>query len=112
MFGRRGVAIVWTITMAAFTPCIAGAQSTQIDSAIVVTPSFTGDGFVPKDARIDLKLSRAPSAADGTIAVMIGTEDRTSLFEQQGNQLAYRGATLPLPSGASDVSVYLVKNDA
>src|SRR5258706_14575724 len=108
MLERRSAAIVVIIMMAAIAPCAARAQSTQIDSAIVVTPSFTADGFLAKDTRIDLALNRLPSPAEGTIAVMIGTEDRTALFEQRGNQLAYRAGAVPLPSGSTDVSVYLV----
>src|SRR5438270_1673086 len=94
-------------SMAAIVPLDAFGQSTPGDSTILVTSSFTAEQFVPKDTRIDLTLSRVPSPTDGTIAVMIGTEDRTALFEQHENQLAYRAGAVPLPSGSSDVSVYL-----
>src|SRR6185437_8929612 len=81
------------------------------DSAIVVTAGFNADKFVPTDAAIDLTLSRVPSPTEGTISVMVGSEDRTALFEQSGNHFVYRRGAVSLPSGASDVVVYLVSRD-
>lgn len=109
---RRAAIVLLVSAMAAIVPLDAFAQSTQIDSAIVVTPNFTADRFVPKDTRIELTLSRLPSQPEGAVAVMIGTEDRSALFEQRGNQLVYRAGVVPLPSGPSDVTIYLVTHDA
>lgn len=89
----------------------AGTASAQTDSIIVVTPGFSAQKFVATGAHIALTLSRPPTSAEGTVAVMVGTTDITTLFERRSNQLVY-SAAMPLPSGESEVAIYLVSDDA
>ena len=73
----------------------AGTASAQTDSVIVVTPGFSAQEFVPTGAHIALTLSRPPTSAEGTVAVMVGTTDITTLFERRSNQLVYTNPRSP-----------------
>jgi hypothetical protein len=54
-----------------------------------------------------LKLDRTLDPSEGRIAVIIGTTDISSLFSVAPDALAY-DSTLPLPTGDSEMVVYLV----
>lgn len=83
------------------------AQATT-DSTIVVSLGFDTSAYVSAEALIELTLSRAPSASEGRIAVFVGTADLTSLFDAVGTKLVYRANGVDLPSGESEIKVFLV----
>lgn len=88
-----------------------GAQQPG-DSTIAVSPSFAADQYVAAQAPIALTLSRVPAAAEGRIAVFVGTNDLTSLFETDGSKLVFKANGVDLPSGESDMKVFLVTGAA
>jgi hypothetical protein len=75
---------------------------------LAVSASFDGAGWVRADSSIALGLSRLPSASEGRLVVLVGMTDLTPLFERTGTTLRYRARSLPLPSGESEVAIYLV----
>ena len=83
---------------------------------IAVTASFSGDRYLAARTPIVLTISHAPTApgpgagpgAEGTVAILIGSADVTALFDRHGDQWVYRADVLALPSGDSEVAVYLV----
>jgi hypothetical protein len=88
-----------------------GAQ--QLDDAqITVVPAFAADSFVAAREPIELILSRMPTADEGRIAVFVGSSDMTSLFEAVGPRLVYRSNGVNLPSGDSELKVFLVAGPA
>jgi hypothetical protein len=88
-----------------------GAQQPG-DSAIAVSPGFAVDQYVAAQAPIALTLSRVPAASEGRIAVFVGTSDMTSLFEADGPRLVFRSNGVDLPSGESELKVFLVSGAA
>lgn len=84
-----------------------GAQH-PADSAITVTPAFAADRYLTTQAPIELSLSRVPAASEGRLAVFVGTSDLTSLFETAGSRLVFHPNGVDLPSGESELKVYLV----
>lgn len=84
-----------------------GAQQPD-DTTIAVSPGFAADRYVAAQEPIELVLSRVPSAPEGRIAVFVGTSDLTSLFEVVGSSLVYRANGVNLPSGESELKVFLV----
>ncbi len=82
----------------------------QADSTIVVTPSFAAGQYVTVRAPIELQLSRFPAPSEGSVAVILGTADLTALFDRHGDRLVYRATVAPLPSGETEVAVYLVSD--
>jgi hypothetical protein len=90
----------------------AATAQQRADSAITVVPGFAGGSYVESRAPIQLTLSRVPAAGEGRIAVFVGTADLTSLFAAEGATLAFRSNGVDLPSGETDVKVFLVRGAA
>ena len=97
---------------------LTGAQSIAAQTAsasaaasITVTAAYPTDRHIATGSPIELTLSRLPSRTEGTLTVMVGAVDMTALFVRRDRRLAFRTGVLPLPSGESEVAVYLV-NDA
>lgn len=82
------------------------------DTTITVVSTFGPDRFVSAQAPLELTLSRAPSDAEGRLAIFIGTSDLTSLFERDGARLRFRPNGVDLPAGESEMKVYLVAGEA
>lgn len=79
---------------------------------LTVQPSFDGEKWLNARDRIELRLSRPVTAADGTVAVMIGDTDYTSMFDVTPAALVYRHDGLPLPAGERELVVSLSRPDA
>ncbi|MEK7239055.1 MAG: hypothetical protein AAB224_00575 [Gemmatimonadota bacterium] len=88
-----------------------GAQQ-PADSTITVAPAFAVDRYLATQAPIELTLSRAPAASEGRLAVFVGTSDLTALFEARGSKLVFRPNGVGLPSGESELKVFLVTGAA
>ena len=112
---RTGVAALAGLLFAGLSPL--GGQSVEArDTAqtagITVVAGFSSDRYIPVRTPIELTLSRFPQPNEGTIAVMIGTADVTALLERRAQRLVYRASAMRLPSGESEVAVYLVSGNA
>ncbi len=100
-FGCHVVLLVFAAT----APLLAQQSS---DSTITVTPGFEAVQFVAARAPIELALSRWPDAAEGRIAVMVGSTDFTPLFARAGSTLVFQSEAIALPAGESEVKTFLV----
>jgi hypothetical protein len=112
---RTSAAALAGLLFAGLTP-LRGQSAEERDSsrtaAITVAASFPSDRYVPVRTPIELTLNRFPERNEGTIAVLIGTADVTALLERRGQRLVYRASVMRLPSGESDVAVYLVSGNS
>jgi hypothetical protein len=57
---------------------------------------------------LELRLNRAAQPSEGALAVFVGSTDVTSLIEATATSLRYRPWPMPLPSGETKVTIYLV----
>ncbi|MBW7934234.1 MAG: hypothetical protein H3C62_11665 [Gemmatimonadaceae bacterium] len=103
---HRVSVVVWLLLPIVAAPAL--RAQTPGDSTITVAPTFGADRFVSARESIALTLSRVPAGSEGRIAVFVGTSDLTSLFERDGSRLVFRANGVELPSGESEVKVYLV----
>lgn len=87
------------------------ANLAQAQESLSVTATFDAGRPVTPETSIELRLSRALKEGEGRIAVLINRTDLTSLFIIDGTRLVYSPALVPLPSGRSEVVVYLVGAD-
>jgi hypothetical protein len=85
--------------------------NTAVSDTILVSPGFSGSEPVNHDRPIDLYLSRPLRDPESRVAVLIGTTDVSSLFEQSDLRLRYNPKLWPLPLGQSEVTVYVVTKD-
>ena len=84
-----------------------GAQQSSYP-ALISTAGFAADKYVESQAPIELRLSRLPAASEGRLAVFVGTTDLTALFESVGSTLVFRSNGVDLPSGESELKLFLV----
>lgn len=108
---RNGAAALAGLLVAGLSPLRGQSvegRDTVRPSDITVVASFSPDRYVPVRAPIELTFDRFPERNEGTIAVMIGTADVTALLERRAQRLVYRASAMRLPSGESEVAVYLV----
>src|SRR5947207_3743516 len=87
---------------------IAGAGQQTVQDAVSVSPSFGSDQRVLSNETFELQLSRPLEKAEGKIAILVGSIDLTSLFEQTANKLTYNAKVFALPLGESELTVYLI----
>lgn len=76
--------------------------------AIAVRPGFDAERWLAPTAGLELELSRPLTAADGRLAVLVGTLDLSALVTVRGNRARYRPRGVHLPPGESDLVAYLV----
>lgn len=76
--------------------------------ALVVTPGFSGDQTLAADSLIELSLNRPLGKDEGRVALFIGQMDVTSLCAIGETSLHYGPKLVPLSSGQSLLTVYLV----
>lgn len=69
----------------------------------------TTPGWVDRDEAIEVTIDPIPEAAEGRLAVMLGELDATELFARRGEALRYRPELMPLPTGRTELVVYLVE---
>ena len=97
----RATANAVAVFVAMGLPALGAAQE------LTVTRIQNGDGWLATDAALELRLNRPPTAEEGRLAVFVGRTDLTALFLRTGERLVYR-PVIPLPSGTSELTVYLV----
>ncbi|HWP43210.1 MAG TPA: hypothetical protein VNO14_08255, partial [Blastocatellia bacterium] len=86
---------------------IQAAARCQSGEELTVSASFQ-DKQVAADEPIEFRLNRPLGRDEGTLAIIIGQSDLTGLFAVLERGLRYDAKALPLPSGESEVTVYLV----
>ena len=84
------------------------AGSLGAQDSLVVTPLHNATAWVRPDAGLELRLTRRLGVAEGRLAVFAGHIDLSALFVPLGDRLVYRASGMPLPSGRSELVVYLV----
>ena len=77
------------------------------DEPIKATASFNADKEIASDTAIEIKLSRTP-AANEKVAITIGQTDVTALFDRSADRFVYDARILPLATGKSAVTVYII----
>lgn len=92
-------------------PPVAAAQDSVPPPANTITaaPAYDTDRWLPATEEISVTLSRAPDPGAGRIAVFLGRTDVTALTRRQGTAVMYRPAGLDLPTGETELSVFLVE---
>ncbi|HEX9885325.1 MAG TPA: hypothetical protein VGA70_02515 [Longimicrobiales bacterium] len=78
---------------------------------LTVQTNLPGDGFVQRDASVELTLSRPLDRTREAVAVFIGETDFTGLFRASGQTLAFSPQVATLPAGESDLVVYHVSEE-
>lgn len=97
---------LWLVAMLGLTPLGLGVAANRSQD-LTVTASFDGKTVSPGEA-IELTLNRQPSPTEGRIAVVVGSTDLTDLFIADGTSLKHSPKPFPLPTGESELTVYLV----
>lgn len=85
-----------------------GIGPVQEAAPLEIRAAVPSDRFIRPGEGLELRLSRQLTPADGTLAVVIGDVEWTSLFNLDGQTLAYHGGAARLPQGESPVVLYLV----
>jgi hypothetical protein len=111
---RRHCVRVFVATAACLCCTGIGATTTsaqQPDSmpAPVITPMWTAEQAQQHEALLELRLDRPLTAADGRLALLVGTTDLSSQVETRGTiaRVSLRGE--PNAGGTTSVAVYLVR---
>ncbi len=101
-------AVVMLALVSGFLGSGAFAQGERDAMAPLEVAVRGGDAWRPADEPLVVELSRALTPADGRIAVLLGTLDLTDLVRVENQELIYRPHVVPLPSGESQLVVFLV----
>jgi hypothetical protein len=75
---------------------------------LAITASFANQQSVSPREDLVLTLSHPLAATEGSMAVLIGSTDVTSLLITRDTSLVYSPRVVPLPTGETQVLVYLV----
>ena len=76
--------------------------------ALSVTPAFSAGAPVSTADAVMLTLSRPLAAAEGRLAILVGSTDWTDLFTVRGTVATFTPGPIPFPAGATEVTAYLV----
>lgn len=87
-------------------PQVVGGQELTVESNL---PS--GEEYLARDAAIVLRFSRPLETPAERVAVFLGNTDATDLFESTPSGMRYTPRLIPLPSGASELVVHLVREE-
>ncbi|MGE0552989.1 MAG: hypothetical protein AB7R55_06135 [Gemmatimonadales bacterium] len=102
--GRRLAAVLALVVLAG--PVRVGAQE-PAPPQLAVTPGWAGEAFLGGRTPLELTLSRSLAAPE-RLAVLIGDLDVSALVERRGAEIRYRPTAARLPSGDSEVVVFLI----
>jgi hypothetical protein len=95
--------------------CARRALAVAVAAALYAPPSRAVSvveapaGALPPSAPIVIRLDRPAAAADGTLAVFVGTLDLSALFRSTGETLVLERPDLPLPAGEQALVVWRVQ---
>jgi hypothetical protein len=100
---------IWIIALGLVTgPAVAQDSVTVSAPPLAVTTDFPADSWVDAYQPIGLRLSRPLNLQTERLAVVVGRTDLSALFTVTPIVARYAANTLPLPSGESELAVYLV----
>ena len=121
------VTAVFLLSVAGITPAVRGQEPSSPDSMraqppseadtapptpeLTVTADYPVDGWVNPNQPIRLRLNQPLRPEHGRLAVLLGPTDATALFTITETWLGYGPTTLLLPSGETQLTVYLVTPD-
>ncbi len=108
---RLFVALVAGLCCCAVPAAPASAQQPDSVPVPVITPRWEPEQSQPHEALLELRLDRPLTAADGRLALLVGSTDLSSLIEMSGTaaRLSLRGESNA--GGTSTVTVSLVRPD-
>ncbi|GMR14305.1 MAG: hypothetical protein BMS9Abin29_2554 [Gemmatimonadota bacterium] len=75
---------------------------------LTIRTDIPSQGFLARDAAIELTFNRPLDPATESVAVFIGATDFTGLFEPTQSGLRYVPEVVPLPSGKGELVVHLI----
>lgn len=104
---------VWALVIGgmAFPGALLAQAVAASDSApvtLAVTPDYAADGWVDSKQPIGLRFSRPLNPQTERLAVMVGRTDLSALFMVTPIDARYSANTLPLPTGETELTAYLV----
>lgn len=116
MNGVRSATIAGLLFICAF-PGKPAAQEAAVpvsgaEQSLTVTPDFGSDAWVDASQPIGLRLSRPLDIQNERLAIVIGRTDVSALFTVTPLVARYAASTLPLPSGETEVAVFVVTQGA
>jgi hypothetical protein len=101
---RHPAGIIFTVTGMLCTPA---TYALGVSNSTISATEWT-----KADAVISITMDSEPLATEGQLKFFIGSLDITALIHTpRPNEYVYDGTRLPLPSGESEVILYLAKND-
>lgn len=77
-------------------------------AALTITPDYAADGWVDSNQPIGLRFSRPLNPQTERLAVIVGRTDLSALFMVTPIVARYSANTLPLPTGETELTAYLV----
>lgn len=89
---------------------LAGAADLTAQQPLSVASSVEGVEFLDSRDPVRLTLDR-PLEGGERVAVLFGGQDLTALFVRSGTALEYEPTAFPLPTGRSELAVFLVGAD-
>lgn len=110
MLGRP-LLVACTVLGAALPKVLSAQAVATVDSAIAVlavTPDYAPDGWVDSNQPIGLRFSRPLNPQTEQLAVVVGRTDLSALFTVTPIVARYSATTLPLPSGETEITAYVV----
>ncbi len=89
-----------------------GSVETDVAAApLTASPGFPADRWLSAREPVAVELSAAPAGSAGRLAVVVDKTDVTALTEVQGTRLTYRPGNLRVPTGETEMTVYLVSSE-
>jgi hypothetical protein len=111
---RQTIRAIWVASLSAiiglntmFSESTRGTLAQSSDAGLSIASNFAGRQVPPTD-RIEMKLSRALTPVDGTVAVFFGETDITALLERGDDGITYVSGAALLTDGDNTITVYLV----
>lgn len=98
-----------TAALAALAALLALPRGTAGQETLTVTSSLPADGFVDRDAPIEVRADR-PLVEGERLSLWIGDEDVTGLARPTAQGVRYVPGVRLLPSGSHELRVYLVSD--
>jgi hypothetical protein len=86
-----------------------GQDAGVADNALAVSADFAADAWVDAYQPIGIRLSRPLATQSERLAFVVGRTDLSALFTVTPLTARYSANTLPLPSGETELAVFLVK---
>ncbi|HUQ20510.1 MAG TPA: hypothetical protein VM099_12925 [Gemmatimonadaceae bacterium] len=87
----------------------AAAAPDSTVTALAISPDYAPDGWVDSNQPIGFRLNRPLDIQTERLALVVGRTDLSALFMVTPTTARYSANTLPLPTGETEITAYLVK---